>query len=239
MFSVMVHMLYILLTLLARIACIAWNAGYCYRRRDVDWFVFVCPFGTLASPAKTGEPIEMPSERGQTCVGQRNRVLYCTKVHTGATWRIQWNNLYDGDDEGYRYHYCSNLLSMFSFFSIANGFYCNLVNGDCHLATSACHRAGWRHQTRTCGARDNDADTVSAFSSSWLRALSPSRRHRLITNENRRQISGLDHRSQTAHWLPGVLLNRPYSVTVCCARLFLPDGECRRLTVKPLLSKLD
>ena len=116
MFSVMVHMLYILLTLLARIACIPWNAGYCYRRRDVDWFVFVCPFGTLASPAKTDEPIEMLSERGQTCVGQRNRVLYCTKVHTGATWRIQWNNLYDGDDEGYRYHYCSNLLSMFSFF---------------------------------------------------------------------------------------------------------------------------
>jgi len=52
------------LTVSARIAVTASSAGagYCYRRRDVAWsiFLFACMLGTRVSCAETPEPTEMP-----------------------------------------------------------------------------------------------------------------------------------------------------------------------------------
>jgi len=74
-------------------------------KSDATWSI--CVLGTPVSCAKTDEPTEM-----QFAVENWRRALKdctrwkCTQVHTGATWRIQWNDLCGSGDAVCRYRDC-------------------------------------------------------------------------------------------------------------------------------------
>ena len=52
--------------------------------------IALCVISQCVSAAKTSEPIQMPLERGQSCVDPRNRAF--SGVQNGATWRMRMND---------------------------------------------------------------------------------------------------------------------------------------------------